>query len=126
MVLDANLPAVAKFVLAVASLAACGFAIAYSFKLECWCGLFMLRSQYGLSMLDSIAKKYPKFWEWFADIGLVIGYGFLAYFLSGKKKVTARRFASVYIPGMLLLLFLSSAVAPLAMSSLLSMLRGGQ
>jgi len=126
VVLDAKLPAVAKFVLAVGSLAACGFAISHSFKFECWGGLFMLRSQYGLSLLDRIAKKHPKFWEWFADVGLVIGYGFLAYFLSGKKKVTARRFASVYLPGMLLLLFLSSAVAPLAMSSLLSLLRGGQ
>lgn len=126
MVLNAQIPAIAKFVAAVGALAACGLALSYVFKLECWGGLFLLRSQWGLKLLDSISKSHPAFWQWFAEIGLVIGYGSLAYFLSGKKKVTPKRFVSVYIPGILLLLFLSNVIAPLAMSSLLSMLRGGE
>ena len=86
-VLSAELPAIAKFVLAVIALAACGAVLAYLFKLELWGGMFLLRSQSGLAYLDRLAKKHPAFWQLFADIGMVGGFRVSPPFLLPQKKI---------------------------------------
>ena len=125
VVLGTGLPAFAKFLLAVLSVAACGIALSLSFGLEGWGGLFLLRSRAGLRLLDDEAKRHPRFWQLFAEIGMVVGYGSLAHFLINRKGWNWKRFALVYGIGAALMVLLSSVIAPLAISSLLAMLSGG-
>lgn len=124
-VLNAELPAIVKFVLAVLSLAACGTALAYVFKLEVWGGLFLLRSQTGLKFLDRLAKRHPDAWQLFSEIGMVVGYGSFAYFLLPKRKLAWKRVLLTYGVGTVLLVILTSIIAQLSMSVLFSMLSGG-
>ena len=124
-ILSAELPAIAKFVLAVLVLAACGAALAYAFRLELWGGMFLLRSQAGLKFLDSLAKKYPAAWQLFADIGMVVGFGLAAHFLMLKRKLSWKRVLLTYGSGFALLIVFTSIVAPLAMAVLFSLLSGG-
>jgi len=126
MVLNSPLSAMLKFILGALTLAGCGTAVAFSFNMESWAGLILLKSNYGLSTLDSLAKKYPKFWQQFAEIGMVVAYGSLAYFVMGKKNLR-KEWKSVlltYAIGTFLLILLSSLI-PVAMSTLLSMVVGG-
>ena len=124
-VLDSNLPAIVKFVLGAASLAGCGMAIAGLYKLEHWAGMFLLRSQHGLKFLDSVARKYPRLWQYFAEMGMIVGYGSLAYFIMGRKKMGWKVAAARYAPGTFILIFVY-ALLPVAMAILLSMVRGGE
>ena len=124
-ILNAALPAVVKFVLAVATLAACGTALAHAFKLEAWGGLYLLRSQSGLSFLERLSKKYPRAWQIFSEIGMVIGYGSFAYFLLPKRKLEWKRVAITYGCGTVLLVLLTAIIAPLATAVLFSLLSGG-
>lgn len=125
-IIDTPLPAVARFILGVAALCGCGIAIMRLYNVEGWWGIMLLRSKWGLSYLDSMAKAHPKTWEFFADVGLVIGYGSLAYFLMQKEKRSSfSRLTLVFGTGALLLLLLTSLVAPLSSSALFSMISGG-
>lgn len=124
VVLDAKLPALAKFALGALSLAACGMALSRAYKLENWFGMFLFRSQWGLKFLDSLAKKHPRLWQYFAELGMIVGYGSFAYFLMGRKKMGWKAALARYAPGTLLLV-LVSALLPLAMGMLLSMVKGG-
>jgi len=125
LVLGAALPAVAKFALSVIAIAACGLTLTLVFKLDGWGGFFLLKSRKGLDFLDKVAKKYPKVWQALAEMGLVIGYGSLAHFLMEKGKRSWKHFALVYGVGTVLLVVFSTIIAPLAVSSLLSLLTGG-
>jgi len=125
-VLHSPFSAIIKFILGALTLAGCGTAIAWSFGMESWAGLIMLKGKYGLSALDTIAKKYPKFWQWFAEVGMVVAYGSFAYFVMGKKDII-KNWKSVlptYIIGAFLLVIVSGLI-PVAMSTLLSMVVGG-
>jgi len=113
-ILSAELPAIAKFVLAVLALAACGAALAYAYKLEIWAGMFLLRSQSGLAFLDRLAKKHHHAWQIFSEIGMVIGYGSFAYFLLQKRRLAWKRVALTYGLGAVFLVLLTSLLAPLA------------
>ena len=124
-VLGSPISAFLKFVLSVAVLAGCGYGIGRAFKYDCWYGLFLLRSQYGLSLLDDLAKKHPKFWRSLYELGMVIGFGSLAYFLLPKKNYTWKRIAFIYGLGSFLMVMFSYVVAPLATGALFSMLSGG-
>lgn len=125
VVLNAPLSAIMKFALAAVVLAGCGFSVAKLHGFECFSGLFLLRSKHGLGLLDELARKHPQAWQLFAEIGMVVGYGSLAYFLMGKKKLEWRRALIVYGSGTFLLVVISGII-PLAMSSLLSMVTGGE
>jgi len=126
-IIDTPLPAVARFVLGVAALVACGLAIMRLYGTEGWYGIMLLRSKWGLSYLDRMAKAHPGLWDFFADVGLVIGYGSLAYFLMQKeKRRSLARLTAVFFTGAIILLLLTSIVAPLASSALFSMLSGGE
>ncbi len=124
--IDVQLPAIVKFIIALAALASCGLVLSKLYRLETWAGLFLLRSKAGLGMLDKLAKKHKKLWKYFADIGLVVGFGSFAYFLMGKKKFSWKKVLLTYGTGTVLLVLLTSIVMPLAITSLLSMLSGGE
>jgi hypothetical protein len=124
VILNAPLSAMLKFVLAVAVLAGCGYTIGKAFRFESYAGLFLLRSQRGLGLLDRLAAKYPAAWEQFAQIGMVVGYGSFAYFLMGNKRLGWKKTLFTYGIGVFLLVLIS-AIIPVAMSTLLSMVSGG-
>ena len=124
-VLGSPISAFLKFILSVAVLAGCGYGIGRAFRYDCWYGLFLLRSQYGLSLLDDLAKKHPKFWQSLYELGMVIGFGSLAYFLLPKKNYAWKRIAFIYGLGSFLMVMFSYVVAPLATGALFSMLSGG-
>ena len=125
VVLGTHLPAIAKFVLCVGDVAACGMALSLVFKLESWFGIIMLRSRKGLDLLDRLAKWNPQLWQVFSEIGMVVGYGSLAHFLIGRKDTDLKRFVLVYGAGTVLLVVFSTIIAPLAIATLLAMLTGG-
>lgn len=126
-VIDSPLPAVARFALAVAILSGCGLAFMKLYKLEGWWGIILLRSKLGLDFLDRQSRAHPAFWQFFADVGLVIGYGACAYFLMtrGKSESKARLFG-VFLTGAIALLVLSGIIASLASTALFSQLSGGE
>ena len=124
-VLGSPISAFLKFILSVAVLVGCGYGLSRAFKYECWYGIFLLRSQYGLSLLDGLAKKYPKFWQSLYELGMVIGFGSFAYFLLPRKNYTWQRIAFIYGLGSFLMVMFSYVVAPLATGALFSMLSGG-
>jgi len=124
-ILSSQLSAFLKFILAVASLGACGYGIAKALHLECWYGMFLLRSQAGLSLLDRLAKKHPSLWSALLELGTVIGFGSFAYFLLPKKDYTWKRIAFTYGLGSFLMVLFAFVIAPLATSALFSMLSGG-
>jgi len=124
-VLGSSVSAFIKFILSVALLVGCGYGVARAFRYECWYGIFLLKSQHGLSMLDGLAKKYPKFWQSLVELGMVVGFGSFAYFLLPKEKYTWKRIAFVYGLGSFLMVMFAYLIAPLATSALFSMLSGG-
>ena len=124
-VLGSPLSAFFKFALSVALLAACGYGVSRALSYECWYGIFLLRSQYGLSLLDGLAKRHPNFFKGLYELGMVIGFGSFAYFLLPKKGYTWRRIAFTYGLGTLLMVLFAYVIAPLATSALFSMLSGG-
>lgn len=125
LVLGAALPAIAKFALSVVAIGACGMTLMLVFNLEGWGGLYLLRSRKGLDFIDMLAKKHPRAWQIFSEIGMVVGYGSFAHFLIKKRTPDWKRFALVYGTGTVLLMLFSTVIAPLSVSSLLSMLSGG-
>jgi membrane-associated protease RseP (regulator of RpoE activity) len=125
-VLSSPVSAFFKFLLSVAVLVGCGMGLSRVFKYDCWYGIFLLRSQYGLSLLDDLAKKYPKFWQSLYELGMVIGFGSFAYFLLPKKNYTWQRIAFIYVLGTVLMVAFSYIIAPLATGALFSMLSGGE
>jgi membrane-associated protease RseP (regulator of RpoE activity) len=52
-------------------------------------GVYMVRSTFGLKLMDTLSKKFQWFWEGMADWGLVLGFGMLSYFIF-KKNVSTR------------------------------------
>ncbi|MCX6772504.1 MAG: hypothetical protein NTV88_01905 [Candidatus Micrarchaeota archaeon] len=124
LTLGATLPAIAKALLAVGSLAACGITLSKLYKLEGWYGMFLFRSQSGLKFIDDLAQKHKKEWQVFAEIGMVIGYGSLAYFLLPKRKLEWKRVLMTYGVGTIMLILLTSIVAQLASSVLFTLLSG--
>ena len=111
-VLGSSISAFFKFILSVAVLVGCGYGLSRVFKYECWYGIFLLRSQYGLSLLDGLAKKYPAFWTSLYELGMVIGFGSFAYFLLPKKNYTWKRIAFVFGLGTFLMVMFSLCDSP--------------
>lgn len=70
-------------------------------------GLYMLRSKVGIKSIDKIAKKNKNFWNAFADWGLTVSLGLLAYPLF-KKSMDKRMF----VLGMLTIVAIFFVVIP--------------
>lgn len=124
VILGSGLGAFMKFVLAAGVLAACGLLVSKWNKLEGGLGLYLLRSKWGLDHIDSLARKHPKLWQHFAELGMIVGFGSLAYFLVGRKKLDWRNELPLYAAGVFLLVLVSGLI-PVGMSFLLSMVSGG-
>ncbi len=124
VILGSGFGAFMKFVLATGVLAASGLLVSKWNKLEGGLGLYLLRSKWGLDHIDSLAKKHPALWQRFAEIGMIIGYGSLAYFLVGRKRLDWKNELPLYSAGIFLLVLIS-ALIPVGMSFLLSMVSGG-
>jgi len=123
-ILGSGLSAMGKFILSAGVLVACGLLVSKLLKLEGGLGLFLLRSKLGLEEIDALAKKHPELWQRFAEIGMMVGYGSLSYFLIGRKKLNWKNELPFYAIGMFLLV-LMTALIPVGMSLLLSMVSGG-
>jgi membrane-associated protease RseP (regulator of RpoE activity) len=51
----------------------------------------MWKSERGLSLIDKIAKKGKKFWEAYADFGIILAFGFLGgLYVFQEKQITSR------------------------------------
>ncbi|MCX8196991.1 MAG: M50 family metallopeptidase [Candidatus Micrarchaeota archaeon] len=124
LVIQSPLSATVKFLASVIILSICGLIIATAYGLEGWGGLFLLRSKWGLREIEHLSKH--KLWQTVAEIGMVIGYGSFAHFLMGKKEANLKHFLTVYGIGTVLLVTISTFIAPLAIAALLSMLSGGE
>jgi membrane-associated protease RseP (regulator of RpoE activity) len=72
----------------------------------------MMKSHWGLKMMDTISSRAVWFWNGLADWGLVLGFGLFSYFLF--KKTISRRmiiFGSISIIVMLTLFVLYESIA---------------
>ncbi|MCX8175226.1 MAG: site-2 protease family protein [Candidatus Micrarchaeota archaeon] len=122
-VLGSALPAVAKFVLCVICLALCGSVVAYAYGMPSVAGIILLKSQRGLQTLDRVAKEHSALAQRFAEIGMVVGFGSLSYFLLDRKKPLCQRLPTVIVGTFFLVLV--SSLLPVATVALLSMMSGG-
>ena len=111
-VLDADMGPVVKFVAALIILAASGEFVRRSYSLDGGWGLIMLRSKKGLSLIDRIASENQTLLKWLADIGLVVSFGLLSYFMMSKEARKPRRLLALFILSFPILIFLAAAVAP--------------
>jgi len=111
-ILDANMGPVFKFLAAAALLVACGEFVRREYAFDGGWGLIMLRSKSGLSLIDSLAKKNETLLKWFADIGLVVCFGFLSYFMMSKEARNPKRLIVLFLVGFPLLAILALFVAP--------------
>ena len=110
VILGSGFGAFMKFVLATGVLAASGLLVSKWNKLEGGLGLYLLRSKWGLDHIDSLAKKHPALWQRFAEIGMIIGYGSLAYFLVGRKRLDWKNELPLYSAGIFLLVLISALI----------------
>src|SRR3989338_3108289 len=110
-VLDADMGPVVKFVAALIILAASGEFVRRSYSLDGGWGLIMLRSKKGLSLIDRIASENQTLLKWLADIGLVVSFGLLSYFMMSKEARKPRRLLALFILSFPILIFLAAAVA---------------
>ncbi|MCK4318974.1 site-2 protease family protein [Candidatus Micrarchaeota archaeon] len=80
--------------------------------------LILLRTQKGINQIKSLAK-HERFWNLFADLGMVLSYGLSSFFFihrpAGKK-------IPIIIAGLLLLVFFATVLSPFVYPSLTSIL----
>ncbi|MEM4554955.1 MAG: site-2 protease family protein [Candidatus Anstonellaceae archaeon] len=126
LVLSSSISAFAKFVLSITVFSLCGIALSKAFGLEGWGGLILLRSKWGLKEIELLAKRHPKLWQHIVEIGMVVSYGSFAHFLLGKKETSLKHFLIVYGVGTVFLVVFATVIAPLAVTSLISMLSGAE
>ncbi len=111
-----------KFVLEVVLLGLYGFYLHKKYKIEYYYGMLMLKTKEGLHRIDEIAQ-YSKFWNDFADIGIVLAYGFLTPLL--HKHVSKRNFAIGISILLLSALFILPNLYPIALSVIAFPYEGG-
>lgn len=124
IILASDLSAMGKFLLSAGVLVGCGLLVSKWNKFEGALGLYLLRSKWGLDHIDALARRHPKLWQLFAELGMIIGYGSFAYFLIGRRKISWKRELPLYAAGVFLLVLFSGLI-PVGMSFLLSMVSGG-
>jgi len=109
---NATMQGVLKFVIVIAELVASGMLLQKLMNLEGEWGMILLRDQRGLKFIDSLAKKSPEKWKMLADLGLVLGFGLLAFFFIKDKKKEMLRNVCIVAVGILILLVVSFFIAP--------------
>ena len=83
-------------------------------------GLIMFKDNRTLGWIDRQAQRYANVWKMLSNVGMVMGYGLLSYFLLGKEERKPKRFALILLVGMPLLIIFLTQVAPLAFDVLKS------
>lgn len=91
----------------IISLVFVGIVISRVEGLEGSFGLYMIGSKRGIKTINSIAKRYKRFWKAMADWGIVLGFGLASYLILGKRvsKLT-------YVFGILTIIFTVLFVVP--------------
>ena len=115
-----------KFIASIAILAFAGEIIARIAELHSDWGLILLRTQKGIDIAKELAKR-EKFWNLFADFGLALAYGILAFFII-KRSVKQRIgiIFSALITITFLLLFVSPTILPFLSYTLGMPIGGGR
>ncbi len=107
-----------KFFISIAQLYITGQVLIRYTDIEGSSSLILLRTQKGTGLIKSLAK-YERFWNLFADLGMVLSYGLSSFFFihhPAKKKVP------IIIAGLLLLIFFATVISPFVYPSLASLL----
>ncbi|MEM4348218.1 MAG: site-2 protease family protein [Candidatus Anstonellaceae archaeon] len=126
LILFSPFSAFAKFIFSIIVLSLSGLAFSKAFELEGLWGLILLRSKWGLREIELLARRHPKLWQYIAEVGTVVSYGSFAHFLLGKKETNLKHFIIVYGIGTFFMVTFATLIAPLAVTSLLSMLSGAE
>ncbi len=116
-VLNAQIPGMYKFILIIIEMIVVGTIFIKRYNLTGEHGLILLRSKYGLNLIEKLAKN-EQFWKFFADVGSVMGYGLLSYVIM-KKNVSWK----ALVTGIVLLGILSIVIAPYAFVFLSSIIK---
>lgn len=84
-------------------------------SLKLWGPVLMWKSKKGLALLDKIANKSPSIWKFYADLGIILAFGFLgALFVFREKHPWKRLLLSFILPILLFapFSFTSSPLVP--------------
>ncbi|MEM4166192.1 MAG: site-2 protease family protein [Candidatus Bilamarchaeaceae archaeon] len=119
LVLSLPISGLLKFLLIALEMYLVGVVLAKRYKLSTEMGFILLKSKKGITFINNLAKNH-NLWNSFADIGLIVSYGFLGALIF-KKHFSWKTF----IVGVFLLTFISFLVAPTALHFLSSVLTGG-
>jgi len=118
LIINADIPGTWKFGLGVIEMFFVGNMLIKKFSLSGEYGMIMLKTKKGLKLIDELAKN-DKFWQFFADSGVVMCYGLLSYFIMKKHF-----YLKSAIVGFLGLLIVSAFVSPLAVPFLAQNITG--
>jgi hypothetical protein len=118
LIVNSSIPGTWKFALGLLEMFIVGQLLIKKYSLKGEYGIIMLRTKKGLKIINELARN-QKFWNFFAEVGLVISYGALSFVLM-RKNVSAKS----GIVGFSLLLFLSMFVVPLILPFLSANIQG--
>jgi len=110
-IVDSGFSAIEKFIMAVVFLVATQIFLMKAFGYKSEMGFILLRSKTGLGILENYSKF--NFWNFLADVGMVMGYGVLSFII--VKDNRARAFGIFLI---ICSLFLLPFIYPVALSSI--------
>lgn len=98
-----------KFALGIAAMYAVGEYMIRKHKLSGEMGLVLFKSQHGLKLIDWFAK-HERFWQFFAEMGMITAYGAFAFVLLPKRPSL-----KAVVCGFVLLTLMMSLVGPFVM-----------
>ena len=120
MLLATGLSAMEKFFGAAIIMMLAGEIMRGIMQWDGFLGLIMFKDNRTLGWIDRQAQRYATVWKMLANVGMVMGYGLLSYFLLGKEEKKPKRLALILLVGMPLLIIFLTQVAPLAFEVLKS------
>lgn len=118
LIVNSSIPGTWKFALGLLEMFIVGQILIKRYSLKGEYGIIMLRTKKGLRIINDLAMN-PKFWNFFAEVGLVISYGALSFVLM-RKNVGMKS----GVVGFSLLLFLSMFVVPFVLPFLSANIQG--
>jgi len=116
-ILQLDVSGMIKFALVMVEMLAISHILIKKYNLPSELGLVLVKSRKGIELIDSLAK-HEKIFNYIADVGNTISYGLLSIVLM-KKTTTWKTF----IPGIVLLFFLTVFVAPLSLEVIMSIVK---
>lgn len=117
-----SLAALPKFFLVIVELALSGYILNRYFGIEGGYGMLLVKTKYGLKFLDKLAKKYPAFWQVFADVGLAVSFGLLSLLFFRQRKQDRTYTILLLLTGSIILAFsyyyITPAIYPLVIATM--------